>query len=286
MWEVSLVILLILGTAHVKVTSEQEHNVTKREIDQQIIGGSAVSMPTAVLILIKPDEVTTNSCSGTILSEDIVLSAGHCFDIPGSYANVTTIVAGISDLRNYLFVETNNAQILNVEWVTIHPRYRYIDGGPGEQEELIWDLALIKLSSKMELETNPNMEAVKLPPPGMRHVGKIVQVGGWWRYSPNSGSSLVHQAIDLIINSDEKCSDTYDVGEYLPSLMFCAGERGQTTCRGDSGSGALFNWNNKQILIGVLSFGTKGCKTASVFQRVEKSLPWIFRETNIRCSFR
>ena len=111
-----------------------------------------------------------------------------------------------------------------------------------------------------------------------------MRVGGWGRYTPNSGASLIHQAIDVMINPDEKCSDTYDVGEYLPSLMFCAGERGQTTCRGDSGSGALFSWNNKKILIGVLSFGTKGCRTASVFQRVEKSLPWIFRETHLRYS--
>ena len=129
-------------------------------------------MPTAVLILIKPDENTTNSCSGSILSEDIVLSAGHCFDIPGSYANVTTIIAGVSDLRNYLTGEPNIAKVFSVERVTIHPHYRYVDGGPGEQEKLIWDLAIIHLSSKMKIETNPNMEAVKLPPPGMRLVGK------------------------------------------------------------------------------------------------------------------
>ena len=281
MWKVSQVILQILVFANV-TASEQEHNVTKREIDQQIIGGFAISMPTAVLILIKPDESTTNSCSGTILSEDIILSAGHCFDIPGSYANVTTIVAGVSDLQNYLTGRPNIAQVFNVEKVTIHPRYRHVDGEPGEQEELIWDLAIIKLSSKMEIGTNPNMEAVKLPPPGIRHAGKIVRVGGWGRYTPHSGVSLIHQEIHVMINPDTTCSDTYDVGEYLPSLMFCAGERGQTTCRGDSGSGALINWNNKKILIGVLSFGTKGCKTASVFQRVDKSLPWIFRETKLR----
>ena len=152
MWKVSQVFLLIMVTAHANVTiSEQEHNFTKREIDQQIIGGSTVPMSTAVLILIKPDENTTNSDSGTILSEDIILSAGHCFDISGSKANVTTIVAGVSDLRNYLTGEPHIAQVFNVEKVTIHPLYYHVDGEPGEQEELIWDLALITLSSKMKI---------------------------------------------------------------------------------------------------------------------------------------
>jgi hypothetical protein len=133
MSKVYQVILLIFATAHANVTmSKQEHNVSKREIDPQIIGGSPMSMPSAVLILIKPDENTTNSCSGTILSEDIILSAGHCFDIPGGYANVTTIVAGVSDLRNYLTGEPNIAKVFTVERVTIHPHYRYVDGGPGK----------------------------------------------------------------------------------------------------------------------------------------------------------
>jgi chymotrypsin len=232
--------------------------------------------------MINIDEITTNSCAGTILSEEIVLSAGHCFDIPGSYANVTTIVAGVSDLQNYLTGAPNIAQVFNVTQVIIHPHYRHVDGEPGEQEELIWDLAIIKLSSKMTIETNPNMEIAKLPPPGMQLMGKKVRVGGWGRHGLYSGASVIHQTIDLMINSDEKCSDIYDVGEYLPSQMFCAGERGMTTCRGDSGAAALYIWNNMSFIIGVLSFGTTGCTTASVFQRVGKSLTWIIRETNIR----
>jgi hypothetical protein len=169
--------------------------------------------------------------------------------------------------------------------VIIHPHYRHVNGEHGEQEELIWDLAIIKLSSKMPIETNPNMEIAKLPPPGMRHMGKKVQVGGWGRHRPYSGASVIHQPIDLMINSDEKCSDTYDVGEFLPSQMFCAGKRGMTTCRGDSGTAALYIWNNMPIIIRVLSFETKPC-TTTVFQRVEKSLSWIIRETNIRYSIR
>ena len=178
MWKVSQVILLICVHGNVAI-SEQEHNVTKREIDPQIIGGSPRPMPTAVLIMINIDENTTNSCAGTILSEEIVLSAGHCFDAPGSYANVTTIVAGVSDLRNYLTGAPNIAQVFNVTQVIIHPHYRHVDGEPEEQEELIWDLAIIKLGSNMTIETNPNMEIAKLPPPGMRHIGEKVRGGGW-----------------------------------------------------------------------------------------------------------
>ena len=76
----------------------------------------------------------------------------------------------------------------------------------------------------MNIETNPRVQAALLPPPGLRHVGKEIKVGGWGKYTVEFLASVVHRAIDIKINPDWECSDSFDYGEFIPSQMFCAGK--------------------------------------------------------------
>jgi secreted trypsin-like serine protease len=290
------VILFIVATAYREANGnmtnlpviDAEHNVTKRDLEGYILGGSPKSMPTAVAIFIKlgDNPIPQPRCSGTILSEDILLSAAHCFfDENGTEVNVDAfiILAGEGDLRHYLMGQPNLVQELNVTEVIIHPYYKYINNIPGEQDELIWDLAILKLNIKMNIETNHRVQAALLPPPGLRHVGKEITVGGWGKYTVEFLASVVHRAIDIQINPDWECADSFDNGEFVPSQMFCAGKRGLTSCTGDSGAGSLiYGGSSKPIILGVLSFGVSDCSKASAFQRVEKSLPWIYKVTKLR----
>ena len=117
----------------------------------------------------------------------------------------------------------------------------------------------------------------------MRHTGKEVRVGGWGRTGAWFSPSLDHRAIDITIMDDEECLNIYNgLAEFIPAKMFCAGRKGKTTCGGDSGAGAIFHGWGQPILLGVVSFGTRGCSEASVFPKIEKALPWIFKETKLR----
>ena len=64
--------------------------------------------------------------------------------------------------------------------------------------------------------------------------------------------------------------------------MFCAGLEGQTSCKGDSGGGGLFHGWGVPIVVGILSYGVKTCTTPAVYTRVDKYLPWIFSQTNLK----
>ena len=81
------VILFIMATAYREANgnminlpvSDQEHNVTKRDLEGYVLGGSPKSMPTAVAIFMQlgDNPIPQPRCSGTILFEDILLSAAH-----------------------------------------------------------------------------------------------------------------------------------------------------------------------------------------------------------------
>ena len=133
------------------------------------------------------------------------------------------------------------------------------------------------------IDGNAHTEVALLPPPGMRYVGREVRVGGWGRTGPFTGGSTVHRAIDIPIKWGRECGEIFKgEGQFFPDLMFCGGEKGRTTCNGDSGAGAIYNGWSRPIIIGVLSFGIQGCSTSSVYQKIEKALPWIAKETKLR----
>ena len=280
MWSKYLVILLALASASGAVTnhadSDEGYDRVKREFEVHIRNGSPQPMSTAVAIFVKwtDTEPAVLSCSGTILSDDRVITAAHCLE--GIEVDKITVVAGAGDLKNYMMGEENIAKEFSVKKISVHPHYQHLPN-----EKVVWDLAIMELTTKMPLETNPRMQAAVLPPPGMKITGQEVQVGGWGKQNQYSGISLTHLVINIPINPDEECSNTFEPGEFLRAQMFCAGDGRSTTCRGDSGAGAILRGWKKPIIYGVLSFGTKTCKVPAVFQKIEKSLPWIFKVTKL-----
>merc|ERR1712142_1186900 len=58
--------------------------------------------------------------------------------------------------------------------------------------------------------------------------------------------------------------------------MYCAGQQGLTTCKGDSGGGAIYHGFGIPVILGVTSFGQTKCQSFStVFHKIESSLAWI-----------
>ena len=148
-----------------------------------------------------------------------------------------------------------------------------------------YDLALLELEQPLYLTNNEYIEAAQLPPPAMVHTGKEIQVGGWGvTIAIKRQPSNVHMAINVTIKEDQECVNIYKngVGDFCPDRMFCAGREFKTTCAGDSGAGAVFNGWGVPIILGVVSYGARGCTHASVYTKIEKALPWIFRETKLK----
>ena len=251
--------------------SELDHDVEKREVHPHIRNGTRQSIETAVAISITKFQ---GLCAGTVLSSTIVITAGHCVHQVRNKPENITVIAGEGTLRAY-----PRTSEFEVKQVTIHPKYRHEEG-----VELIYDLALLKLSTEMPIGKNSQIAAALLPPPGLTQKGTKVQIGGWGKETAYSGPSPVHLTIDVQLHSDEYCSLAYD--EYLSGQMFCAGDSQKTTCEGDSGAGGILLGWGEPVLLGVLSFGTQACRSAAVFQKIEVSLFWIFKETRLRYDIR
>merc|ERR1712142_724215 len=224
---------------------QNHHEVVKRDIEPYLIGGEIGSMKTAVAIFVDNRPV----CSGTILSQDFVVTAVHCVEHLQNVEKLK-LVAGEGDLRSYVEGMSLFAVELEVFKIHIHENFEH-----EFKKKLIWDLALLEVKTRIPIGgQNPNIEAALLPPPRLSHMtGKEVQIGGWGKTRRYSGSSPVHLVNNLKIKSDRECYAAYDLSEYWPSQMFCLGTENSTSCRGDSGSGAIFRGCNKPVILGKIS---------------------------------
>ena len=202
----------------------------------------------------------------------MIISAAACFDAGAVDLDNFTIVAG--DLQAYLAGQPNTAEKIGVQGVSIHPHYDHVPG-----EEPVWNMAIVQLKRKVNFDRNPNMEAAMLPPPGMKHTGKLVQLGG---LATAPGGSVYLLAKEAVINPDEHCQDELAEGMFL--LEKVRGEKKESSgCEKiAAGSPAIYRGWEKPLVIGMSSVGSSLCTTDEVFTFISKFLPWIFRETRIR----
>ena len=262
----------------VNVTTKISERV-KRDVEEYIHNGEDGQMATAVALAYGDSKKPF--CSGSILSSNRVITVGHCVDqFDSDYGNLR-VVAGTADLRNYYHGNIGFEQVFEVESAAIHPYYE-----KKGTKKVEFDLAILELKTDMNLN-GKTMKAVTLPPHELRHEGRKIKVGGWGKLSAYGGQSPVHQVIDIEIHPNKRCKKTYNNGEFDDQQMFCGGDEKQGACKGDSGAGAVHEFNGKSILFGVVSVGYKSdlqtsCMKETIFQRMSASLPWIYRETKIK----
>lgn len=225
-----------------------------------------------------------DSCGGTIIAPNWILTACHCTFDPANgnplNGSQIKIYAGIT-LRG----EKNNGQIRNVVEIIRHPDY-----GTNPDSRFDHDIALLRLSSPLIL--NNEVQVIDYATQadanaGWTDPGRIATVSGWGRLFSGGNQPNHLQSINIPIVDNATAA-----GQYNPLLqdlditanMLAAGNvgiGGQDACQGDSGGPLVVQDNSdRDILAGIVSFG-RYCADPNflgIYTRVSRYCDWIADE--------
>jgi len=212
-------------------------------------------------------------CTGTLITPDWVLTAGHCSNITaGTVASPISWPPLLIDVR-VGGVSQSDGEHRSVSRVVMHPDYLLTSG---------YDISLLQLSQ------SSTMAATQVAGSGERSIwtaGTLETIVGWGVTSEGGDLPDRLQAARVPITTDPYCAGAYS--DFDPRTMVCAGfpQGGVDTCQGDSG-GPMFGKTSAGALrvVGTTSFG-EGCARPGkpgVYGRVADDTlrPWIAENTD------
>jgi len=197
----------------------------------------------------------TMSCGGTLIAENIVMTAAQCIDhsTPRIQVIFNRFGSNDGDIKSFEAVD----------W-EVHSDHTK------EQKNVRNDIALIRLRD------SPNINPVKLYFDGRPDEDDYVAVIGFGSTEYDESYNFLNEIYIRIISS-KVCRGLF--GDVLnTNLQFCTDESGKSACRGDSGGPAIVLGKDpsSDVQVGIISFGASECSTGStVYSRVSGYENWI-----------
>ncbi|XP_044538363.1 plasma kallikrein [Gracilinanus agilis] len=204
-------------------------------------------------------------CGGSIIGNQWILTAAHCFDGLTS-PDIWRIYAGILN-QSEIQADTPFSR---AKEIIIHHQYEVSETGH--------DIALIKLEAPLNFTDSQTSCCLPIE----ENINHNCWVTGWG-YTQEKGeiqNTLLKVNIPLI--SNEECQEKYPQYK-VTDHMICASDKegGKDACKGDSGGPLSCNYNTKWQLVGITSWGD-GCGQKDhpgVYTKVFAYLDWILENT-------
>lgn len=209
-----------------------------------------------------------HTCGASIISDQWLISAAHCFQGVYSSAPDWQVYGGL------IFQGEPHAASRRVERITVHPRYN--------ADTFDYDIAVLRLASPFTLR--PKIQPVCLP--DVSHTfpsGQRCWVTGWGATREGGSVSSSLQKAEVKIINGTVCGSLLEGA--LTTRMLCSGylAGGIDACQGDSGGPLSCQEGGRWFLAGIVSWG-EGCARKNkpgVYSRVTKLREWIREETGL-----
>lgn len=241
-----------------------------------IVGGTTASgeeWPWAAFILAADRKGEGFSCTGTVVSPSLVLTAGHCAEdiVTGRKTprSEYVVVTGSSDVR-----DSTTRQLSKVSQVIVNPGFNRF--------KVHGDAALLRLT------TPTTAPAVALAAPtdvALLAADTPIWIAGWGLSGPLKSlkrTPVLRRAATYV---QQRLYCRNHVRAYYPFFNYSSQLCTITppsfaigTCHGDSGGPALaFREDGTPVQIGITSLGAADCDTSlpDIFTRVDRVYPWI-----------
>jgi trypsin len=230
----------------------------------RIVGGYDVSPAFKYPAFVSIQYNGKHDCGGTLWNGNTVITAAHCSQDPVNYSTVKVHRHDLSKTD-----AQEKGKTYSVVKKIVHPKYKDTDSG--------YDVAIWKLNTTQGSRTNVDLDDNKYS-----NIDDTLLTAIGWGSTGSGPATTILQEVKVPVYNFEQCKKSYAEGGVNMTnwnTQICAGypEGKKDTCQGDSGGPLFVYKDNKQVLVGLTSYGI-GCalpKYPGVYARVSALRDWI-----------
>ncbi|XP_069123612.1 trypsin-1-like [Argopecten irradians] len=263
-------VFLTAVVRQVKSTSCGKPYVQPHEV--RIVGGRPAiegSLPWMAMLVELGDQV----CGGSIIADNLILSAAHCFEDPGSLdPSRWEVRVGAYRISSH----TRYESVHHVHKIIMHESYN--------TNTVENDVAIMVLSQRIQY--NNGVMPICLPTNSIHVTEGLHCLSAGWGETRGTGSDDVLNQVFVPVLSDSTCQHNDWYGhDFFPATSFCAGypQGRKDSCSGDSGGPLVYKSGPTWYQLGITSWGIDCAqpKKPGIYTDVAKYMPWIHHQATL-----